>query len=78
MDHDGTKAGFAIEALKKLNDLVDVPIIASGGAGSIQHFIDIFEQADVSAALAASIFHFEEVEIKTLKNELRKKNIVIR
>lgn len=78
MDHDGTKAGFAIEALKKLNELVDVPIIASGGAGSIQHFIDIFEQADVSAALAASIFHFEEVEIKTLKNELRKKNIVIR
>lgn len=78
MDHDGTKAGFAIEALKQLNEMVDVPVIASGGAGNIDHFTTVFQQANVSAALAASIFHFEEVELKELKNELRRNNIVIR
>ena len=78
MDHDGTKTGYAIDALKKLNKAVNVPIIASGGAGNIQHFIDVFEKSDVSAALAASIFHFEEVEIKELKNELKSSGIVVR
>ena len=78
MDHDGTKTGFAIDALKKLNKAVNVPIIASGGAGNIQHFIDVFEKSDVSAALAASIFHFEEVEIKELKNELKSIGLTVR
>ena len=78
MNHDGTKTGFAIDALKKLNSLVNVPIIASGGAGNIQHFIDVFGKTDVSAALAASIFHFEEVEIADLKRELKNEGVVVR
>lgn len=78
MDHDGTKSGFALHALKKLNELVDVPIIASGGAGNTAHFIDVFKKAGVSAALAASIFHFEEVEIRTLKKELSNHGLIIR
>jgi cyclase len=78
MNHDGTKSGFALNALKKLNENTGVPIIASGGAGRINHFTDVFEKTNVSAALAASIFHFEEIGIKELKNELIKHNIVIR
>lgn len=78
MDHDGTKAGFALEALERLNKEVDVPIIASGGAGNIQHFIDVFNRTDVSAGLAASIFHFEEVEIPALKKALQLNNIITR
>lgn len=78
MDHDGTKSGFATEALKKLNREVDVPIIASGGAGNIEHFIDVFKVADVSAALAASIFHFEEVEIEDLKSRLKSEGLTVR
>lgn len=78
MDHDGTKKGFAIEALKKMNELVTIPIIASGGAGNSSHFIDVFQQADVAAALAASIFHFEEVEIPVLKEALADQHISVR
>lgn len=78
MDHDGTKNGFANAALKELNERVSIPIIASGGAGNIQHFIDTFTETKVSAALAASIFHFEEVAIPTLKNELKQQNIPVR
>lgn len=78
MDHDGTKNGFANAALKELNERVSIPIIASGGAGNIQHFIDTFTETNVSAALAASIFHFEEVAIPTLKNELKQQNIPVR
>lgn len=78
MDHDGTKAGFACEALDELSNRVNVPIIASGGAGSIAHFEEVFEKTNVDAGLAASIFHFKEVEIKDLKQALANKNIPVR
>ena len=78
MDHDGTKAGFANEALAKLSRLVNIPIIASGGAGSVQHFIDTFIKGKSDAALAASVFHFGEIKIGDLKKELRNNNIDVR
>lgn len=78
MNHDGTKAGFANEALAKLSDLVNIPIIASGGAGSVQHFVDTFKIGKADAALAASVFHFGEIPILELKEELRKNNIQVR
>tara|TARA_R110001632_G_scaffold45215_7_gene114877 strand:- start:1737 stop:2492 length:756 start_codon:yes stop_codon:yes gene_type:complete len=78
MDHDGTKAGFANKALAKLSSLVNIPIIASGGAGSVQHFVDTFTLGKSDAALAASVFHFGEIPIPDLKKELRKNNIEVR
>lgn len=78
MDNDGTKNGFANEALAKLSTLVNIPIIASGGAGSVQHFIDSFTLGKADAALAASVFHFQEIEIKELKNALKENNIKVR
>ena len=78
MDHDGTKNGFANKALKQLSNLVNIPIIASGGAGKIVHFIDCFRESGADAALAASVFHFKEIEINQLKNELKKNNIPVR
>ncbi len=78
MDHDGTKQGFAIEALTHLNKICSIPIIASGGAGSTAHFMDLFEKTDVSAGLAASIFHFQEVKIPVMKKELFLRGIPIR
>lgn len=78
MDHDGTKSGFAIDALAKLNTLLEIPVIASGGAGSMGHFIDAFVLGKADAALAASIFHFGEIPIPQLKSFLKAKNISIR
>src|SRR5690606_2957697 len=78
MDHDGTKNGFANEALAKLSSEVNIPIIASGGAGSIQDFCDAFTVGKADAALAASVFHFREIEIKDLKWEMRKQKIPVR
>jgi len=78
MNHDGTKSGFANAALKKLTSELPIPVIASGGGGNAQHFVDVFNEANVEAALAASIFHFKEVRIKDLKHYLREKNINIR
>lgn len=78
MDHDGTKGGFANKALAKLSDLVNIPIIASGGAGSVEHFVDTFKEGKSDAALAASVFHFGEIPIPTLKKELRNNNIEVR
>lgn len=78
MDHDGTKNGFANEALSKISKMINIPIIASGGAGTINHFEDAFLIGKADAALAASVFHFKEIEIATLKDELSKKGIVIR
>jgi cyclase len=78
MDHDGTKAGFDNGLLKLVNDAVGIPVIASGGAGSVQHFIDVFEKANVDAALAASVFHYGEILIPDLKKILRQNNIEIR
>ncbi len=78
MDHDGTKNGFANEALAQLSQIVNIPIIASGGAGTIQHFVDTFQKGKADAALAASVFHFQEIEIHALKNELKNNNIEVR
>jgi len=78
MNHDGTKQGFAIELTKQLADNLPVPIIASGGGGSMQHFVDIFENGKADAALAASIFHFKEIAIPDLKRYLQKKHISVR
>lgn len=78
MDHDGTKAGFANKALAKLSDLVNIPIIASGGAGSVEHFVDTFKKGKSDAALAASVFHFGEIPIPKLKKELKRNNIEVR
>lgn len=78
MDNDGTKAGFALEALDKLSRTVNVPIIASGGCGSMEHFKQIFEQSNVDAALAASVFHFGEIGIPELKEYLKNQSIDIR
>ncbi len=78
MNNDGTKNGFANDALKRLSEEVNVPIIASGGAGTIQHFIDTFKEGKSDAALAASVFHFKEIEIVDLKTELAKQNIRVR
>ena len=78
MDNDGTKKGFANEALAKLSALVNIPIIASGGAGSVQHFVDTFVKGKSDAALAASVFHFGEIPIPTLKQELKNNTIEVR
>lgn len=78
MNNDGTKEGFANDALSDLADGVNIPIIASGGAGAIEHFIDTFKKGKADAALAASVFHFGEIEILELKNELKKNNIAVR
>jgi len=78
MDHDGTKNGFANIALSKLSRELNIPIIASGGAGNMQHFVDTFIEGKADAALAASVFHFKEIEIKDLKKELRNNNISVR
>ena len=78
MDHDGTKDGFANDALAKISSEVSIPIIASGGAGNIQHFVDTFTKGKSDAALAASIFHYGEISIFDLKKELKKKKINVR
>ncbi|MAW95338.1 MULTISPECIES: imidazole glycerol phosphate synthase subunit HisF [unclassified Leeuwenhoekiella] len=78
MDHDGTKNGFADEALAKLSKLLNIPIIASGGAGNMQHFTDTFKNGKADAALAASVFHFHEIDIPELKHELKNQNIPVR
>lgn len=78
MDHDGTKNGFDNRFLKTINDQIHIPLIASGGAGNQQHFVDVFQQANVDAALAASVFHYGEILIPDLKATLRHKNIVVR
>tara|TARA_B110000902_G_scaffold267137_1_gene358476 strand:+ start:151 stop:906 length:756 start_codon:yes stop_codon:yes gene_type:complete len=78
MNNDGTKAGFANVALAKLSNELNIPIIASGGAGSVQHFIDTFNIGKSDAALAASVFHFGEISILELKKALKNKNIPVR
>ena len=79
IDTDGVKGGFDIELLKLVCEAVNVPVIASGGAGNIRHFIDLFKEIpDIDAGLAASIFHFGEVKINELKKELRNNDIVVR
>jgi cyclase len=78
MNNDGTKAGFALEITRLVSEQVHAPVIASGGAGTMEHFADVFLKAKADAALAASVFHFKEIEIPVLKTYLRKQNVEIR
>ncbi|MDP9046691.1 MAG: imidazole glycerol phosphate synthase subunit HisF [Bacteroidota bacterium] len=78
MDHDGTKAGFDNKFLKLVNGSVNIPVIASGGAGSVQHFVDVFNETNVDAALAASVFHYGEILIPDLKKILKQHHIEVR
>ena len=78
MDHDGTKAGFANEALARMSDQLSIPIIASGGAGNKEHFAEVFTEGKADAGLAASIFHFGEIGIRELKEHLRQDGIPVR
>ena len=78
MDHDGTKAGFANELTAKISKKLHIPVIASGGAGTMEHFYDVFTAGAADAALAASIFHFKEIPIPSLKNYLQGKGIPMR
>jgi cyclase len=78
MNNDGTKNGFANEALAKLSEIVNIPIIASGGAGTMEHFAETFINGKADAALAASVFHYHEIEIPELKQFLKNQNIAVR
>lgn len=78
MDHDGVKQGFACEALAELSEAVSIPVIASGGAGAMEHFRDAFTLGKADAALAASVFHFGEIPIPKLKEYLREEGINVR
>ena len=78
MNHDGTKQGFALDITKQLSEELPVPVIASGGGGTMDHFVDVFKKGLADAALAASIFHFKEISIPDLKTYLINKNITVR
>ncbi len=78
MNHDGVKQGYANEALAMLSDMLPIPIIASGGAGSMEHFRDVFVKGKADAALAASVFHFGEIGLMELKRYLRDEGIEVR
>ena len=78
MDKDGTKSGFDLEILSHANDLLGIPVIASGGVGSIQHFYEGVKTGKADALLAASVFHFNEFSIRDVKNYLKEKNIEVR
>jgi cyclase len=78
MNHDGVKQGFANDALAILSESLSIPVIASGGAGNMEHFKEVFEKGKADAALAASIFHFKEITIPDLKDYLHKEKIPIR
>jgi cyclase len=78
MNHDGTKNGFACEELARLSEMLRIPVIASGGAGTMEHFAEVFTLGKADAGLAASIFHFKEIAIPDLKTFLRTKGIVVR
>jgi len=78
MNNDGTKEGFANQALARLSTELNIPIIASGGAGNMQHFCDAFTLGKADAALAASVFHFKEIDIRELKEELNSRGVPVR
>lgn len=78
MNHDGTKNGYANQATAQLSTSLGIPVIASGGAGKMNHFVDVFGEGEADAALAASIFHFREIGIQDLKTHLRNHNIPVR
>ena len=78
MDGDGTQNGYDIELNRAINDAVDIPVIASGGVGEPKHILEVFEKTDVSAALAASIFHFNQYSIGTVKEYLKENDVAVR
>ncbi|MCQ2499423.1 MAG: imidazole glycerol phosphate synthase subunit HisF [Lachnospiraceae bacterium] len=78
MDCDGTKAGFDVELTRRVSEAVKIPVIASGGAGTMEHFYDALTEGGAEAALAASLFHFKEMDIKDLKEYLHKRNVSVR
>ncbi|MCG3209899.1 MAG: Imidazole glycerol phosphate synthase subunit HisF [Anaerolineae bacterium] len=78
MDADGTKAGFDLPLTKAITEVVNIPVIASGGAGALAHFSDVILQANASAVLAASLFHFKEISIRQVKEHLESQGIVVR
>ncbi len=78
MDGDGTKAGYDLELTRAISEAVSIPVIASGGAGTLEHFYEALTEGKADAALAASLFHFKELEIKEVKQYLRKKGVSVR
>ena len=78
MDCDGTKAGYDIELTKAISKTVGIPVIASGGAGTLEHFYDALTEGGAEAALAASLFHYKELEIKEVKEYLRSRGVSVR
>lgn len=78
MDRDGTKDGFDLSLTKAVSQAVNIPVIASGGAGQLKDFLDVFKKTKATAALAASIFHYREIKIKTIKEYLKKKGVIVR
>ena len=78
MNHDGTKSGFALDITQVISDQLSIPVIASGGAGTLEHFAQVFENAHADAALAASLFHYKEMEIPVLKKYLSSRGLPIR
>jgi len=78
MDADGTKAGFDLELTRAVTEVVSIPVIASGGAGALEHFAEVIIEANASAALAASLFHFKELSIQQVKDYLAAQNVLVR
>ena len=78
MDADGTTAGFDLELIEAVRRIVDVPVIASGGAGALEHFYEVFSATPAAAALAASLFHYQELRIGEVKSYLKKKGVNVR
>ncbi|MOA32364.1 Imidazole glycerol phosphate synthase subunit HisF [compost metagenome] len=78
MDADGTKDGFDLKLTQAVSDSLGIPVIASGGAGRIEHFSEVFQQAHADAALAATIFHYKEMTIREVKDDLRLKGVEVR
>jgi len=78
MDKDGTKSGYDIELTRAISEAVNIPVIASGGAGNKQHFLEAFTEGKADAALAASLFHFKELTIQEVKEYLKENNVVVR
>ena len=78
MDCDGTKSGYDIELTRTIAENVSIPVIASGGAGNMEHFYDVLTEGRADAALAASLFHYKELEIKEVKKYLKDRNISVR
>lgn len=78
MNSDGTREGFALEIIQEISETINIPLIASGGAGTIEHFIDLFKNTKATGALAASVFHYQDISIEELKHKLIKKGIPLR